>query len=57
MASNYTNIILAVPHAVGDPLDYDWRENEGHSRDCPCMVDVAFCKGDFVDWEDLRQEM
>ena len=27
MASNYTNIILAVPHAVGDPLDCDWREN------------------------------
>ena len=27
MASNYTNIILAVPHAVGEPLDYDWREN------------------------------
>jgi len=27
MASNYTNIILAVPHAVGDPLDCDWRED------------------------------
>ena len=27
MASNYTSIILAVPHDVGDPLDCDWREN------------------------------
>ncbi|MBR0198530.1 MAG: N-formylglutamate amidohydrolase [Kiritimatiellae bacterium] len=24
---DYTNIVLAVPHAVGEPLDYDWRED------------------------------
>lgn len=22
----YSNLVLAVPHAIGEPLDYDWRE-------------------------------
>ena len=23
----YTNLVLAIPHAVGEPLDFDWRKS------------------------------
>ena len=22
----YANLVLAIPHAVGEPLDFDWRK-------------------------------
>ena len=28
LIEKYTNIVLAVPHAVGVPLDFDWRGDE-----------------------------
>lgn len=36
----YTNLVLAIPHAVGEPLDFDWRK----------IPDVAASARRWTDW-------
>ena len=36
----YANLVLAIPHAVGEPLDFDWRK----------IPDVAASARRWTDW-------
>ena len=44
MMERYTNLVLAIPHAVGEPLDFDWRK----------IPDVAASARRWTDWHTDR---